>query len=231
MRVFVTGSNRGLGLEFTRQLLARGDQVFAACRKPEAADELNALQATHPDLLSVIALTVDDPDSIEASYQAISAKTDALDLLINNAAISGAGQNLGELTKDTIMRMLAINVAAPMLIVQRYFDLVQKGNQPKIVNITSGLGSMTAHDSRGLYPYSTSKAALNRFMRTLMLDARDVGIITIVMDPGWVQTDMGGPHAMLTPAESISGMLKVIDGLTMADTGEFFHYAGGKVAW
>ena len=231
MRVVITGSNRGLGLEFTRQLLARGDQVFATCRYPSEAKALHDLKTAHPDLLSVTPLEVDDPDSIEASYQKISAETDALDLLINNAAISFGGQNMGQLTKDTIMRTLAINVAGPMLVVQRYLDLVRKGDSPKIINISSGVGSMTGYDQSGLYPYGASKAALNRFTRALMRDVRDDGIVTIVMDPGWVQTDMGGPNAWITPEKSITGMLKVIDGLTMDDTGEYFHYEGGKVPW
>jgi NAD(P)-dependent dehydrogenase (short-subunit alcohol dehydrogenase family) len=231
MRIFITGSNRGLGLEFTRQLVARGDRVFATCRKPSAADELGALQAAQPDRLSVTPLDVTDPDSIDASYRTIRAETGALDVLINNAAISGSGQRMGELTKETIMRMMAVNVAGPMLIVQRYLDLMRKGDHPKIVNITSGVGSMTGYNQRGLYPYGASKAALNRFTRALMLDVKRDGIITIVMDPGWVKTDMGGPGAAITPEKSIAGMLDVIDNLTMDDTGEFFHYQGGKVPW
>ncbi len=231
MRVFITGSSRGLGLEFTRQLLARGDQVFATCRNPSISKDLYDLKASHPNHLSITPLEVENPDSIDISYRKISAETDALDLLINNAGISPAGQSLSELTKDTIMRTLEVNVAGPMLIVQRYLDLVRKGDHPKIVNLTSGVASMTDYNQPGLYSYGASKAALNRFTRALMLDVKKDGIITIVMDPGWVKTDMGGPNAWITPEESIMGMLKVIDGLTLDDSGEFFHYQGGKVPW
>lgn len=231
MRVFITGSNRGIGLEFTRQLVARGDHVFATCRNPTDAHDLQALQAAHPDLVSVTPLAVDDPASIDASYQQISAETDALDLLINNAAISPLGWNLRALTYDMIMRTLAVNVAGPMLIVQRYLDLVRRGDNPKIINITSGVGSIAGCHQSGLYAYGASKAALNRFTRGLMRDVKRDGIIAIVMDPGSVKTDMGGPHARITPEESIRGMLTVIDGLTMDDSGEFFNYQGGKVPW
>jgi NAD(P)-dependent dehydrogenase (short-subunit alcohol dehydrogenase family) len=231
MRVFITGSNRGLGLEFTRQFVARGDRVFATCRNPTAAHELQSLKAAHPDLVSVTRLAVDDPASIEASYRAISAETGALDLLINNAAISPPSQNLDALTHDTIMRTLAVNVAGPMLVVQRYLDLVRQGDNPKIVNITSGVGSIAGYQHSGLYAYGASKTALNRFTRGLMQAVKSDGIIAIVMDPGWVKTDMGGPNAWITPEESIRGMLAVIDGLTMDDSGEFFNYQGGKVPW
>jgi NAD(P)-dependent dehydrogenase (short-subunit alcohol dehydrogenase family) len=232
MRVVVTGANRGLGLEFARQLLARGDRVFATCRQPGAAGALQALAADHPQNLTITALDVADPDSIDAAYADIQPQTAALDLLINNAGMSPGGtERLGRFEQDLMLRTLAINAVGPMLVVQRFLDLVKAGDRPKIVNITSGLGSLTNRNGGGAYSYSASKAALNMYTRTLMFDVKKHGIITIVMDPGWVKTDMGGSNAWITPEVSIGGMLAVIDGLTPEHSGRFFLYDGAEIPW
>ena len=227
MRVFITGASRGLGLEFVRQYVQRGDEVFAACRNPDQADQLQALKA---DNLHIITLEVTDLASIEAAYAAVSAQTDALDVLINNAAIGGgANDRLGSLTFDDLTGRFKINSVAPIMIVQRFRDLVARGTNPKIINITSGNGSLGNKPDGGSYGYSASKAALNMFMRTLSFDLK--AITTLVIDPGWVKTDMGGPNAWFTPAESISQVIAVIDGATLEDTGKFLRWDGKEVPW
>lgn len=225
-RVLVTGASRGIGLEFVRQLLARGDRVFAACRSPERAAALHALPA---EQLQLVALDVADAASLAAAYQAVRAQTDALDLLINNAGILSDHDDLGGLDFDGLLHILRVNAVAPILIAQRYLDLLERGSSPQLVAITSEHGSLAAKPDGGPYGYSASKAALNMFMRTLAFDVP--AVTTFVLDPGWVRTDMGGRSATLTPERSVSGMLRVIDHATPRDAGKGFRWDGHEFVW
>lgn len=225
-RVLVTGASRGIGFEFVRQLLARGDTVFAACRDPQGADGLRALKS---DRLRLVALDVADDASIESSYAAVRAQTDALDLLINNAGILLDGDELGSLDFDGLLYILRVNAVAPILIAQRYRDVLERGSSPKIVGITSEHGSLAYKPDGGPYGYSASKAALNMFMRTLAFDLR--GVTAFVLDPGWVRTDMGGSSASLSPERSVGGMMSVIERVMPRDAGKFFRWDGHEMPW
>ncbi len=227
MQVLVTGASRGLGLEFTRQLLSRGDRVFAACRRPDQAVELSELNGQ----LTLVELDVTNQSTIDSAYETIKSQTKSLDLLINNAGVSAGSDPLGDLQQDKMLDIFNVNAVGPMLIVQRFLDLLKAGHDPKIVNLTSGLGSISSRDQGGMYSYAASKAALNMLTHTLAHDVRPAGITTIVIDPGWVKTDMGGPNAWITPEELIQGMLKVIDNLTLEQSGQFFHYSGSQIPW
>jgi NAD(P)-dependent dehydrogenase (short-subunit alcohol dehydrogenase family) len=159
----------------------------------------------------------------------VRAHTDALDLLVNNAGILIDDDELGSLTFDNLLYILRVNAVAPVLVAQRYLDLLQHGRDPKIVGITSEHGSITSKPDGGPYGYSASKAALNMFMRTLAFDLH--GIATFVIDPGWVRTDMGGRGASLSPARSVSGMISIIDEVGILDTGRFFRWDGEEEPW
>jgi NAD(P)-dependent dehydrogenase (short-subunit alcohol dehydrogenase family) len=226
-RVLITGASRGIGLEFARQFLARGDRVFAACRDPQNARQLHALPS---DRLHLISLDVADAASIDASYAAVRQQTDALDILINNAGIIDDDNDvLGSLTFDVLMTLLRVNAAAPILIAQRYLELLQRGTDPQIIGITSEHGSIASKPDGGSYGYSASKAALNMFIRTLAFDVR--GITAYVIDPGWVRTDMGGRSASLSPERSVGGMMQIIDRATPRDAGKFFRWDGQEEPW
>lgn len=231
MRYLVTGASRGIGLELTRQLLARGEQVFAACRTPESARSVQDLKAQHGARLDVIQLDVSDPASIAASHAAVSRLTGALDVLINNAGISGGSEPLGTITQEMLLKNYKVNAAGPILMAQQYLDLIKAGQGKKIVNVTTGISSIGTRNSGGMYSYTASKAALNMHNKNLSLDVAPFGITAIVIDPGWVKTDLGGPNAWITPEESAQGILKVIDGLTPEQTGKFFHYSGSEIPW
>jgi NAD(P)-dependent dehydrogenase (short-subunit alcohol dehydrogenase family) len=238
-RVLVTGANRGIGLEFARQLAARGDRVFATARDVNRATDLQKLAKQHGDgRVTIIPLDVDSADSIRAADDAVRKETDALDLLINNAGVYAArvtaggepAEKLGELNFDDALKVLRTNAVAPLMLTQALLPLLKRGEDPKVVSITSGYGSVA--DNTGFpYYYGASKAALNMFMRSFAADAAARGIVTIVMSPGWVQTDMGGKSAPITPEQSVAGMLKVIDGLTTADNSTFKDWRGKEVAW
>lgn len=225
-RVLVTGASRGIGLEFVRQFLARGDRVFAACRSPEHAYELQELAS---EWLHLITLNVVDERSIESSYAVVRAQTNALDLLINNAGVMNDDDELGMLTFENLMHIFRINAIAPMLIAQRYLELLRYGNDPKLVGITSEHGAIALKPDGGPFGYSASKAALNMFMRTLAFETD--GVTTFVVDPGWVQTDMGGSNALLTPEQSVEGMIAVIEAVSQEHNGGFYRWDGEIMPW
>lgn len=233
-QIAITGSNRGIGLELVRQFAARGEtQIFAMCRQPAGAAELNALSRASGGRIQVIALEVTDSPSIRTAVQEVAKLTDHIDLLINNAAINppGRSQTIEKITSETMLQVLHVNTVAPLLIVQAFLDLLKKGSLPKIVNVSSEMGSLNDRDYGGYYGYCTSKAALNMVTRGLAADLAEYGIVTVSLDPGWVQTDMGGEDADLAPAEAVKGILRVIDTLTRKDNGTYLRWNGRTLAW
>ena len=236
-RILITGASRGLGLEFARCYLERGARVFAGCRRPDTAQPLQALQAIDPQRLTVVPLDVADAASILASHAIVRSQVDGLDLLINNAGVysargsAGPEERLGELTFEDAMTVLRVNAVGPLLVAQQYLDLLRGGTRPKLVNLSSGYGSVSANTGGFPYYYSASKAALNMFMRSLAAEAKRWGIITVLLDPGWVRTDMGGPGAPLTPRRSAEGMIHVIDALAPRQNGRFLSWQGREQDW
>ena len=230
--ILITGANRGIGFELTRQLLKDGDRIFATCRAPERADALNEMARNHADRVAVLRLDVNDEDSINRAVEAVSAKTDALDLLINNAGIGGneSGRILGRLTAGEVSHVIETNAAAALIVTQACRDMLKNGHNPRVVMISSGMGSLQRAGGSS-YAYRMSKAAMNMAARVLAFDSAMTGITTVTMNPGWVQTDMGGPSAALTPEESGSALRALINRLTPADNGKFFQYDGSELPW
>ena len=231
---FITGANRGLGLEFVRQLLARGDSVTACCREPDQATELNALAGKAGDRLCVMALDVRDSAAISALPGQLQSNGTQLDVLINNAGIAAGHEDFGKFDEETMLRVLHINSVAPMLVTQALTPLLEKSGsgKGKVVCITSVLGSITqAHNLSFGLTYGMSKAALNMGVKKLSTEMKRRGIAIITLHPGWVQTDMGGKGADLKPEQSIGGMLTVIDKVTVSDNGRYLTYAGEELPW
>jgi NAD(P)-dependent dehydrogenase (short-subunit alcohol dehydrogenase family) len=239
-RVVVTGANRGLGLEFTRQLAAAGDEVVATARHPKTADALNKLASTSGGRVGVVRLDVGgDPSDVHAACLEIGERFDAVDLLVNNAGIwtapdqpdrasSGA---LADLRPDAVLDVLRINAVGPMLVTQALAPQLALAGNAVVVNLTSGLGSIEGATRRGNVAYAMSKAALNMLTRQLAAELAGQGTIVVALSPGWVATDMGGPSAPLEPPESVNGMLNVVDALTPAQSGLFLDHAGAVLPW
>jgi NAD(P)-dependent dehydrogenase (short-subunit alcohol dehydrogenase family) len=230
-RVLVTGSNRGIGLEFVRQLLARGDRVYAACRHPGRALALTELAGAHPGHLNVLPLEADKERSIVELARETTALTDTLDVLINNAGVLVSGERFGALGAKPMSDTFATNVIGPVLLTQALAPLLEKSRHAKVLNITSELGSIADTGTFGTPSYSISKAALNMATRQLAAALRERSVTVICAHPGWVKTDMGGVGATLTPQASVSGLLKVLDAVKPADTGAFFDHSGKKLRW
>mgnify|MGYP006273717863 CR=1 FL=1 len=230
--VLVTGANRGIGLEWIRQLAPRTDRLYATCRHPDAATKLNALTQAHPDTVRIVPLDVADPESIAQAAALVADETDALDLLINNAGVDGgAGQDgFANTNMETLVNTFRINTAGPHLMTQAFADLLQAAPEATVVNITSQLGSIANTQGGTWQSYKISKAALNMATR---LQAGSLGdsVTVVAMHPGWVQTDMGGPNARVTPQDAVAGMMEVIDALGPEDHGAFRTFDGGSLPW
>ncbi|MGJ3243624.1 MAG: SDR family oxidoreductase [Opitutales bacterium] len=231
-RIFITGANRGLGLELVRQLAERGDRIWAACRNPKQADALKDLQDRHAEQISIVALDVTDAASIRAAFDRVSGETSALDWLINNAGIGGF-LDFASVTGQRMLEIFAVNSVAPLMIARTFQPLLKAGEQPVLANMSSRIGSHAFRKETYLpaYGYPESKAALNMTSTQLAIDLKDDGITVLPLSPGWVKTDMGGEEAPLEPAESIAGLVTVLDGVTLADTGRFLSEAGEEIPW
>jgi NAD(P)-dependent dehydrogenase (short-subunit alcohol dehydrogenase family) len=227
---FITGANRGLGFEFARQYLTGGWQVYAACRDPDSATELHRLADAGGDKLQIVALDVTHPANVKSAAAELDAG--AIDLLLNNAGVGGAlGQTVGNIDYKAWAKVLEVNTMGPLRVSEAFVEHVARSERKLIVTLTSGMGSIADNASGGAFAYRSSKAAVNMVMRSLAIDLAPRGITCVVVNPGWVQTDMGGPHATLTPAESVSRLRRLIDSLGPAQSGKFFNHDGREYAW
>jgi NAD(P)-dependent dehydrogenase (short-subunit alcohol dehydrogenase family) len=228
--VLVTGSSRGLGLEFVRQYAAHRWQVYATCREPPRARELQALAGNSQDRVKVLPLDVRDAASVRNLADEL--RDAKLDLLINNAGVEGKPrQRIGHIDYDAWREVLDVNVLGPMRVTEALCDPVARSARKLIVTITSGMGSLSDNTSGGSIAYRSSKAAVNMVMRSNAIDLAPLGIICVVVNPGWVLTDMGGPNARMTPEASIGAMRRLFERLEPADSGKFFNYDGAEYPW
>jgi NAD(P)-dependent dehydrogenase (short-subunit alcohol dehydrogenase family) len=232
----VTGASAGLGLEFVRQCLDRGDEVIAATRHGSA--ELAALGTRPGARLIELPLDVGDEGSIIASRRQLEGRVTAIGLLVNNAGLySHQSRNwnpdatpLTTVSSAELVDVFRVNAAGPMLMVRHYLDLLIAG-QARILNLSSLVGSVSHKTGPGDYAYAASKAALNIMTRALAAELAEKGVIPIAITPGWVRTAMGGAGASLTPADSVRGMLKVATALAPGDAGRFVDYQGETQPW
>lgn len=219
----VTGANRGLGLEYARQLGDRGDRVIATARRPTDAAELEALP------VRVEPLDVADDDSVRRLAERLAGEP--IDVLINNAGTGVHGRRFGDVDLDRMQEHYEVNGVGPLRVSQALHANLVAGERRTIVNMTSKMGSVADNSSGGSYAYRASKAALNIITRSMAVDLHDEGFTCVVLHPGWVRTRMGGTSAPLEPEESVRGLLRVIDGLRIEHSGRFFDYSGAEIAW
>jgi NAD(P)-dependent dehydrogenase (short-subunit alcohol dehydrogenase family) len=231
MRVLITGANRGIGLALVREYLDAGWRVFATCRAPDRADDLRALCDAYDDRLSIVALDVVDEASIQRAGDVIREETDTLDALINNAGVFPKGERPGALDADEMLYAFHVNAIGPVMVGQEMLDPLRAAENPRVVNVTSQLGSLARKRSGGDYSYTASKAALNMLTKALAYDLRREGIIVVAIHPGWVQTDMGGVGATLAPEESARRIREIVDGLTPDDAARYLQVNGDDLPW
>ena len=227
-RVLISGASRGIGLELVKQYAAAGDEVIACVRDTGNAAQLDEV-ASGADNITVQQMDAGDPASIEAAAAAIG---DApIDVLINNAgAVGGQHQSLDDVDIEEWHRTLDINTIGPLLISRAFKSNLAASGDGKLMIVTSQLAAST-WPMGGMYIYSTTKAGVSKVGQILALDWKEEPITVGLMHPGWVQTDMGGPHAEITAEESASGIRSVIAGMTKADSGNFYKWNGEIHPW
>ena len=229
LQALVTGANRGLGLEMTRQLLGRGDRVVAACRHPGKALALTRLAGEHPGKLHVLPLDLADPRSIAELSREIGTLDLDIDLVVNNAGVLVEGERFGTIEAKSLRDSFAVNAEGAFLLTQALNAHLADG--ARIVNLSSTLGSIARTDSLYSPSYAMSKAALNMATRLLAIALRERGIVVVALSPGWVRTNMGGAGAPTNPEQAIASMLRVIDHLVPSDSGRFLSQNGETIPW
>jgi NAD(P)-dependent dehydrogenase (short-subunit alcohol dehydrogenase family) len=230
--VLITGANRGLGLEFARQYAANGWDVIATARDPKSSEELQRIAKNRN--VSLQSLDVTSDESVKQLRETLNGKP--LDLLVLNSAIyTRNGNTLGELNFAGWRESFETNVLGAIRVAEALIENVAASRRKQIAAISSGMGSLqTLGATIGFgiaYQYRTSKTALNMTMLILAKEVEPRGISVVILSPGWVQTDMGGPNAELTPAQSIRGMREVLEGNPMELTGKFLSYDGATWPW
>ncbi|MGB0525484.1 MAG: SDR family oxidoreductase [Flammeovirgaceae bacterium] len=238
----VTGANRGLGLAWCKQLGKMDYTILLTARSLEKATA--SAEKLRKENIEVFPhrLDVTDETSIKLLAKEIEEQYGKLDLLINNAGINSKSTHnemtflknfrLAHLDPKEILNMIHINGIAPIIVAKHLVNLLAKGDQPKILNMSSWLGSISLKNTGSNYSYATSKAALNMMTRALAHDLTPEGIITVSVNPGWVQTRMGGFSANLTPEESVQRLIdNVLNRLTIEHSGKFFDWDGQEHDW
>jgi len=234
--ILITGSNRGLGLEFTRQYAADKWAVIACCRTPESADELNAMAAEHSNI-TVEKLDVADFDAIDSLGKKYCDKP--LDILLNNAGIIGPfpidkniqRQYFGQMEYAIWEDVMRVNCYAPMKMTETFIGNVAASEHKKIINISSSVGSIAEMTIPGV-AYASSKTALNRAMTIAASELKSKGVIVGLFCPGYVKTRMDAfGYAMVETEESVSLLRPMIAAMTIEDTGSFRGHDGRIIGW
>lgn len=222
--ILITGANRGIGLEFTRQYLSRGERVIACCRNPDQASELQSLVCPELDIIS---LDVSDEAAIASLPGQLGGRKIAV--FINNAGVYGSKQSLDQIDSSEWVEVFRVNTMAPLLLTRVLLPHMDEG--AKLAFLSSKMGSITDNTSGSTYVYRSSKTALNQVVRSLSHDLDGLGMRVVALHPGWVKTDMGGPNALIDAETSVIGLISVIDKLDESTSGHFFNYDGTEIPW
>jgi NAD(P)-dependent dehydrogenase (short-subunit alcohol dehydrogenase family) len=226
--ILITGANRGIGLEFVKHYLHQGHRVTATARDSGAASELIQLKETNRHL-NILSLDISDMDSISEFTRQLN--NEQVDLLINNAGTYGPkGYTLGNMDYNSWQQVMQVNVLGTMAITEALLPNITASKSPRIAFLTSKMGSMGDNHSGGSYIYRSSKAALNACIKSLSIDLAPK-VQVVALHPGWVQTDMGGPNALITAKESVAGLTRVIDAMNENTSGQFVDYSGKLIPW
>lgn len=227
--ILVTGSSRGIGLEWCRQYAEAGWRVFATCRHPATAKVLRDLAQSHPRL-SVHRLDVTDSESAYALLAEL--QGESIDILVNNAGIYlEKYAPTVALRYEEWQRTLAVNTLGPLRVTEAVTELLARSHHKLVVALSSHMGSIADITAPGDTYYRSSKAALNAAMKGLSIALGERGIGVLLLHPGWVRTRMGGADAPLTAAESVAAMRKLVDTFRMDMSGRFFRYDGTEIPW
>jgi NAD(P)-dependent dehydrogenase (short-subunit alcohol dehydrogenase family) len=229
MHIVITGTNRGIGLELVRQYLERGHDVDASVRQPEKAPELAALVNKADGRLRIFACDTTREESVRAFAEALGNTT--VDMLINNAGISGSWESFFETNFEEVLRTFNTNALGAMRVTRALLPHLRRSSQRRIINMSSAYGSITEATGGILFGYRLSKVALNMATKVISQDLREEGFTILAVHPGWVKTDMGGPDALISVDESVQRVIAQIERRGPADSGTFFDFTGKTLPW
>ena len=230
-KILITGSNRGLGLEWTRQYAQLDWHVYATCRRPDEADELHRLKRDQPNI-EIHRLDVTRPDEIKAVAETL--HDQPIDILLNNAGVyleKFEYSTLEHIDYSAWQETFNVNSLGAVRVTEAFSDHVMRSEKRLVVAITSHMGSIAEIESPGSYAYRSSKAALNAAMKGISLEFRARNIGVLLLHPGWVKTRMGGPGARITTTQSVTGMRAVIDTFDISKSGNFYRFDGSVIPW
>ena len=222
--VLITGANRGLGLGFVKNFLAKNVRVICTTRNISGSKALLECKKKYSKSLEILELDLLEENSENTLSDLLSDRP--IDIFINNAGVGNSNQRFGVVSSKPWLEVLKVNLIAPLTVAQSIIENIKKGSDKKIYFLSSQLGSIEDNTSGGMYIYRSSKTALNQVVKSLSVDLKSMGITVISLHPGWVKTDMGGPNALVSIDESIKGMMKVIDTTDIRNTGTFLNYNG-----
>ena len=229
MSFLITGTNRGIGLEFVKYYLKNNKKVIATYRNKNSAKDLFELENTTSNL-SLVELDVSNSNSINEFASKITDQP--IDTFINNAGVFGPRNNeFGNFNTKEWLDVFNINTIAPLLITQKILKNLRLGKNKKLVFISSKVGSIEENTGGSMYIYRSSKTALNQVIKSLSIDLKDENFIAAALHPGWVQTDMGGLNALIDTKTSVKGMAEVINSLVLKNSGKFYNYDGSSIPW
>jgi len=230
MKILVTGANRGIGLEMVKMAVSRQWQVRACCRNPHVAEKLNEVARMSAGLVSVHTLDISDKAQIQAL--AYELRGDVIDMLINNAGVYGAmAHEFGNVDEQNWLETFKVNTIGPLNMAEAFVEHIARSKKKTIATLSSKMASMDDNASGGSYIYRSSKAALNAVVKSMSIDLAPKGICCVLLHPGWVKTDMGGPYAEITTRESVKHMFTILDKTTLDDTGSFYEIDGSIIKW
>jgi len=230
MKILVTGANRGIGLEMVKIAVSKQWQVKACCRNPHVADKLTEVARMSGGLVSVHTLDVTDKAQIQAL--AYELRGEAIDILINNAGVYGSmNHQFGHVDENDWLNTFKINTIAPLNVAETFVEHVARSNKKMIATLSSKMGSMADNAAGGSYIYRSSKAALNAVVKSMSIDLAPKGICCVLLHPGWVKTDMGGPHAEISTRDSVKKMFHTLENTTIENAGSFYDIDGSIIGW
>ncbi|MDX2118004.1 MAG: SDR family oxidoreductase [Planctomycetota bacterium] len=219
----VTGTNRGLGLEFVKDLSRRGYHVIATVR------DMKHAAAVTPFAKRVLPLEQADPASIHALGEVLAGVP--IDVLVNNAGMSAEDKSVSTLSMEAFEKVFRTNAFGPALLTRALLPNLRAAQTRRVLNISSTLGSITNVSHGFSYAYRASKSALNMLTASLARELGPEGFTIVTFCPGWNKTDMGGPAAPLDPADSVRKLLDVAEGLNSASNGTYLSHEGKPIAW
>ena len=234
--VLITGASRGIGLALASELARRGWRVMAGARDPAGAHGLRAAaQSAAPGSIEILPLDVCSDHSVRSAAEEAASKLRAIDVLVNNAGVlpEEGNETLEELPLERFAEAFAVNVVGVARVTRAFLPLLTAAPHPRVVNMSSRAGSVSQKEDSRHYCYSASKAALNMLTRAMAAELRPRGVTVVAVTPGWVKTEMGGPQAPLTVAESAVSLAATIDRVTPGDAGRFLDRDGNRetTAW